>query len=160
MDSRASQAPQASNTSAGTEVSASSRGPHRERVDNTEKEGSLPGPLLFECDCECSTDSSQILRFMDEEPGMRPCCCRSCGPPGGRGCNIFVTLIGQGIDRMLRGKNPEDEREPFYCEDCREANHLMHRRAAVKRSREERRAGSEEIEHGARARSLRKLSTE
>ena len=127
-------------------------------VSKAEEKMSLPGPPLCECDCE---DSSRcLLRLLHDEPGMRPCCCRSCGPPGGRGCNVNTTLVGQRVDRMMREKNAEDEREPFDCEDCREVNHLMHRRAAVKRSREERRAGSEEIEHGARARSLRKLSTE
>ena len=135
--------PQGSKMSAGTQVSESTTGFHNKEVDITEIKKTVPGlgPLLCECNCTCRIARSRI-QCMAHEPGMRPCCCRSCGPYGGRGCAIELTLIGQGFDRMKRGRDPEDEREPFYCEDCRDVNHLMLRRAAVKRGREECEAGA------------------
>ena len=135
------QLPQISKTFAGTEVSVTTTGPYEEGVNNTDEQKSQPGPgpLLCECECECSTESL-LIELAPHEPGTRPCCCRSCGPPGGRGCNIKMNLVGQGFDLILRGIDAEDEREPFDCQDCREVNHLMHRRKAVKRAREKREA--------------------
>ena len=130
------------------------------------------------CVCDCGEEGEWLdfrpcLRLgQEEEPDdvdLR-CCCTQCGPVDVNSqtqrCTVRLTRVGAQIDRFRRLGPDFDaafsveiaERrlglvfgsgEPFFCEDCREANHrrlrILRVKEAVIRARQERLSQEHEL---------------
>jgi hypothetical protein len=133
----------------------------RKRKRNNSAPDEEPQETTEMCVCDCGVYVH--ARYMvalgfgqEEEPDdvdLR-CCCTQCGPVDVNSqtqrCTIQLTRAGAQIDRFLRlgsqwkalFRSGDWQIEPFFCEDCRGANHerlrVLEVKAAVIRARQER----------------------
>ena len=118
------------------------------------------------CVCHCGEEEEKEGEAEEPDDDDLRCCCTQCGPADVNSytqrCTVRLTRVGAQVDRFMRLGRDFDatasvqiaERrlglvfgsgEPFFCEDCKEANHarlkilkVKEAVATVKRARQER----------------------
>ena len=108
------------------------------------------------CVCHCGEEEEEEGQAEEPDDDDLRCCCTQCGPADVNSytqrCTVRLTRVGAQVDRFMRLGRDFDatasvqiaERrlglvfgsgEPFFCEDCKEANHDRLRILRVKKAK-------------------------